>query len=268
MKRLGIIIFFALNTSLMGLAIDLDGGCETITNSGVDINKATIAYKPENTVFAFDLHKVLVSTDFNELIKTISQEFSSSDVWYMIRTKEIRRTLKSISKGKITAEKALDDLAKKYPRMAKLKQPFLKLMNCQKINHGILDIVKQIKESGYRVYLLSNIGIQTLKEFYKKHPELEKLFDGFYVPSPENNYTKKPNPDFFCQFKDYLVKIGDKQKNIIFVDDDLKNIKTAKQHGFKALVFNSKRLLERDLKKLGINLKPLTKNLPSQLCHN
>lgn len=260
MKKIAIFISL-VSTSVFGLALEqINGGEAVIPN----LNK----FNPANTVFAFDFHDVLASTDYNEIFKTFFKEFSSSDFWYMIRTKEIRKTLKNISKHIITAEKGIDNLAKKYPRMAKLKQPFLKLMNCQKLNHYMLDIVKQIKESGYRVYLLSNIGIETLKDLYKKYPELEKFFDGFYVPSPENNYSQKPSPDFFCQFKQYLIKIGDKQRNIIFVDDDLKNIKTATAHGFKALAFKSKRLLEKDLKRLGINLKPLTKNLPSKMCHN
>ncbi len=214
-------------------------------------------YTPQNTVFAFDLHDVLVKTNYWEAVKVSFKELSISDMIFIITHKEVRRSFKAAFNNQITVEKMLDNLSRKEERVKKLKEPIIKIINCQDINQDVLDLAHEIKTLGFRLYLLSNIGIQALNNLYTKHPNLNKLFDGFYVPRPENFYMRKPSLYFFSEFKRYLREIGDKQKNIIFIDDLKENVENARKLGFKAIHFTSKKQLEYDLKKMGFNLQTL-----------
>ena len=119
----------------------------------------------------------------------------------------------------------LDDLGRKNKRIKKLKEPILKMVNCQNINQDVLELAHEIKDLGFRLYLLSNIGIQALNNLYKRHPHLNRLFDGFYVPSPDNNYIRKPS------------------------------LLTISLFGILSILFKSKKQLENDLKNMGIQLK-------------
>lgn len=225
--------------------------CEKQTN----IKSWQSYYTPENTLFAFDLHDVLLKTNYWEAIGVGFRELSISDMLFIIGHKEVRRKFKAAFNNKITVEKMLDDLGKNNKRVKKLKEPILKMVNCQNINQDVLELAHEIKDLGFRLYLLSNIGIQALNNLYKRYPHLDNLFDGFYVPSPDNNYIRKPSLYFFSDFKRYIRKIGDKQENIIFIDDLKENVETAQKIGLKPILFKSKKQLEQDLKKMGINLK-------------
>jgi putative hydrolase of the HAD superfamily len=115
---------------------------------------------------------------------------------------------------------------------------------------GTIDIVKKLKENGFSVYILSNIGPAHFSLLRQKYPEIFALFNGWYTPTPENNFSHKPHAKFYQGFKQYILKKEGKDKQIIFTDDSRKYIKGACKEGYIAIQFTTPEKLKDFLEQL------------------
>ena len=97
--------------------------------------------------------------------------------------------------------------------------------------------IRELKEKGYQLYVLSNCRHDTFAQETEQHPELFSLFSGAYLPCPENNFGCKPQSAFYQLFKAYLAQQGHADKQIVFIDDKLKNITSAVPHGISGIHF-------------------------------
>ena len=209
-------------------------------------------FNPENTIFAFDLHYVILFPKVKEMARIfISESPKGTVVPLMLNPLAIYRMVNLIRECPV-AEKVFDDFSKTYRSVEDLKSIFLKIMNCQELNRFIICLIQAIRNMGYKTYILSNIGAQVLKHFLEQEPEVAKLFDGFYVPSSTNYYLRKPDPFFFDGFKDYLANFKDQNKNIIFIDDLDVNVTSAKKLGYFAIKYKSNFELVKTLEAFGI----------------
>ncbi len=57
-----------------------------------------------------------------------------------------------------------------------------------------------------------------------QYEDVFRLFDGYLVAHPSDNYLSKPTPRYFYKF---IQQFGRGKLHIVFVDDSLKNIDTA-----------------------------------------
>ena len=100
---------------------------------------------------------------------------------------------------------------------------------------GMVDLVKQIKASSKKLYILSNIS-KGFAENYKNVPELEELFslfDGLVFSAPLG--MVKPNAEIF----EYLLnKYKLDRAETAFIDDSEKNINGARAVGIKGILFD------------------------------
>lgn len=100
---------------------------------------------------------------------------------------------------------------------------------------GMVDLVKQIKASSKKLYILSNIS-KGFAENYKNVPELEELFslfDGLVFSAPLG--MVKPNAEIF----EYLLnKYKLDRAETAFIDDSEKNINGARAVGIKGVLFD------------------------------
>lgn len=93
---------------------------------------------------------------------------------------------------------------------------------------GMLSIVKELKNKGKKLYLLSNIS----KNFREKYPqnkqinEILSLFDGL-VFSGEISLVKPDSEIFYFLFEKYDIN----PKESVFIDDNIANINGAKAVG-------------------------------------
>lgn len=116
-----------------------------------------------------------------------------------------------------------------------------------KMRAGMKELVKKLKEN-YRVVLLTNQNALAQKLFSKKFG-FGSLFDDQIVSGEVG--MKKPDTNLFAYVS---KKFGVKPNNIIFVDDKLENVESAKQAGLNAIQFTSLEGLVAELRNLKIAL--------------
>jgi putative hydrolase of the HAD superfamily len=115
-------------------------------------------------------------------------------------------------------------------------------------NPEIVEILKQIKEmSKYRLLCLSNVNSSHWEFLQKKKWGFLKYFDELIL-SHEVHMTK-PDKKIF----EYTIKkAGCKPEEIVFIDDGLNNIRSAKEMGIIGIKFTNAEDLINDFKKLQI----------------
>lgn len=105
-----------------------------------------------------------------------------------------------------------------------------------------LEFIRQLKEKGAKIYLLSNAP--TYLAEWSKHFEFLKTFDGVVFSAPIK--MAKPKPEIYRYlFETYSLD----PKNCFFIDDLNANIETGRSLGMEGIVFNGdidevKRMIE------------------------
>lgn len=96
---------------------------------------------------------------------------------------------------------------------------------------GAYDLIKELKENYYNVYLLSNAG-ENHKKYWPTVPGND-LFDGLVVSA----YVKyvKPQKEIYSYLLDTF---GLNKEDCFFIDDLKENVKTATESGIKSVIFD------------------------------
>ena len=92
------------------------------------------------------------------------------------------------------------------------------------ISDEIVNIVKELKNKGYNLYILSNTSKQVVDEF--KNHEIFKYFDGFVLSYKIN--MLKPNKGIYKYLLDTYNLIPEE---CLFIDDRKDNMDTANEFG-------------------------------------
>ncbi len=140
----------------------------------------------------------------------------------------------------------------KYPGLARFRGDFIRMTNHQRPITSVIDTIRYLKTSGYKLYILSNIGKETFDELCIMYPELNECFEGAFTATAENDYLQKPDPAFYEAFKKFMSNEGHAGKQILFIDDLKKNIAAAAKCNIAGLHFTSPKRLARALNKLDI----------------
>ena len=90
-----------------------------------------------------------------------------------------------------------------------------------------VDIIKELKKDGNRVYLLSNLAEIDYKIFKEQFDM--SLFDGLFLSY--EMHKVKPEKEIF---EEVINKLGKNPNDIIFLDDREKNVKMARECGIDA----------------------------------
>lgn len=109
-----------------------------------------------------------------------------------------------------------------------------------------IKILREIQEKNYPVYGLTNWGTETFPIVFERFDFLRSL-TGIVVSGDEK--LVKPDPELF----EILIKrFALKPERCIFIDDNMNNIQTANEIGFKTIHFVSPENLRNDLQLLNI----------------
>jgi FMN phosphatase YigB (HAD superfamily) len=211
----------------------------------------TNTYTPENTIIAFDLHKVLMEQNFFKI--TIKLLKRNPKAGFLFFSRRFTNDLRICIKEGLIVEKIFEKMGKQYRQIRTIKQDLIEILNAEPLFNDSMAIVLELKQLGYKVFLLSNIAQDTFEDLEKKRPDFVALFDGYYIPSVANNYIRKPNPAFYAKFKEYLIQSGCGDKKIIFVDDRERNIKAAGAD-VCGIIYRSANALRKTLRNLGVPL--------------
>jgi 2-haloacid dehalogenase len=112
-----------------------------------------------------------------------------------------------------------------------------------------VEIFKKMKESKkFKLLALTNWSYETYP-IAQQHYEFLNWFDGVVVSGTEK--LRKPFPEFYQILLDrYSVKTSE----ALFIDDNLRNVKAARQMGIDSIHFTTADQLEKELQDRGIHL--------------
>ncbi|MCL5436414.1 MAG: HAD family phosphatase [Candidatus Dependentiae bacterium] len=141
--------------------------------------------------------------------------------------------------GLALASKGITDFS---PRQVKdtLKKFFIRIFIPESVA-----IIKQLKERGYRLYLLSNLSRELYSRFIVNN-ELFKQFDGLFFSF--NVGALKPDPRIYLGF---FKRFGLKPQECLFIDNMRENVEAGERLGMPGIVYVPG-TLERELKKRGV----------------
>ena len=185
--------------------------------------------------YIFDFGMVLVRFDTEYMTK---QYIKDASVCALVKEVVFDRLYwDRLDDGTITDSEVRDGIKSRLPKM--LWDGALKVYDNWYFNlpfiDGMVDLVKQIKASGKKLYVLSNIS-KGFAENYKKVPVLEELFslfDGLVFSAPLG--IVKPNAEIF----EYLLNKYKLDRTVtVFIDDSEKNINGARAVGIKGILFD------------------------------
>lgn len=110
------------------------------------------------------------------------------------------------------------------------------------------DLVRRLKNKGYKVYILSNYAKFTFKHARENFEFLDYI-DGMVI-SYEVKYIK-PEPEIYQILID---KYNINPEEAVFLDDKYENLEAAKPFGIKTILVKSYEQMIDDLTKLGVDL--------------
>ena len=113
--------------------------------------------------------------------------------------------------------------------------------------HETVEIFRELKQNpGLKIYALTNWSAETFPVALDRF-EFLHWFDGRLVSGEEK--TRKPFPDFYQKLFD---KFSINPSSAIFIDDNLRNVKAAEEHGMVSIHFINADQLKKKLKETGI----------------
>lgn len=194
---------------------------KTVINRRIDMVKNVI----------FDIGSVLLHYDFDSISKSFSDNHSDWD----FLNKEVVMSpewtgASLIDYGYLTVEEAIAQIQDRtHHKKDELVRNFL--LHChedRQVAKSVIKRIKQLKNRGYKIYLLSNAGEKMIQRF-RKACNLFKLVDG-YIFSYEVHQVK-PSPSIY---KSLIEKYQLDPQESVFIDDNSVNIKTALDLGLIA----------------------------------
>ena len=110
------------------------------------------------------------------------------------------------------------------------------------------ELIKRLKENGYKVYLLSNYGGRNF-QYALDHFNFIRLTDGGVISYEVGSV--KPEPEIF----EALIKKYDlNPEEAVFLDDMATNIEAAAKHGFHTIQFENLDQALEDMRSLKIRI--------------
>lgn len=189
----------------------------------------------------FDIGRVLLAFNPLEyLIKRYNNQYKAKHLYHEVfKSNEWIQ----LDKGEITNEEAIKNIAHRNPSYKEeIKECMCNWVNILEPIEGSIEILKRVKNAGYRTLFLSNFHLTAFERVYKKY-SFFKYFDGGIVSAREK--LIKPQRDIFIKLiREYYIK----PEESIFIDDTKDNIDAAKEMGFKVICFKSSDQLLTELK--------------------
>ena len=175
----------------------------------------------------FDVMGVVfvVGDDTNEFLVPFIQKFNK-----IITKEQINEYYSDASSGKMTSDKFWLKVGVDESRINLIETEYLDKNFIS--DTGIIDIMKILKEKGYKIGLLSN-DLSEWSEFLRNKFGLNDLVD-YCVISGEAK-SRKPDEAFY---KYAIRKYKIDPHESVFVDDRYKNLVPAEKLGFKTVLFD------------------------------
>lgn len=175
----------------------------------------------------FDVMGVVfvVGDDTNELLVPFIQKFNK-----IITKEQINEYYSDASSGKMTSDKFWLKVGVDESRINLIETEYLDKNFIS--DTGIIDIMKILKEKGYKIGLLSN-DLSEWSEFLRNKFGLNDLVD-YCVISGEAKSRKPDEAIYKYAIRKYKIDPHES----VFVDDRYKNLVPAEKLGFETVLFD------------------------------
>lgn len=175
--------------------------------------------------------------------ESISQIFNIDNPREKSR-KKYEEYMRLVNIGKMDVEILFKKLLPNYRDIEKIKQH---VKNSNKILYPeVGDLIRKLKHN-YQVVLMNNEG-KEWNDFRIRKFHLEELFDKIFTSCIIGE--KKPEKDYF---KKVLNTLKIKSEELLFIDNTLENIESAKELGIQTIWFKNPAQLKRELLRKGIS---------------
>ena len=200
-----------------------------INNIIFDLGNVLINFKPEQFLLRY-------TKDKNRITKFISN-IIQSDTWL------------KLDRGIMSIKNARDDFISAYPEETELIKIFFD--HWQEMLTPIsknVNLLKELKSNGYRLYILSNYIIEAY-EYVKERYNIFSLFDGLVI-SGKINIIKPEREIFQFLLQNYNLNPEDS----VFIDDVKQCIDQAGKLKIKTIHYLPNTDLRSELRKLGVKI--------------
>jgi len=196
----------------------------------------------------FDMGNVLIRFDRDYFITRLG--VAEEDRQLLMR--EVFQSVEwvQMDRGSIVEAEAVERICRRLPRrlhdaaeklVAMWDRPILPI-------EGMYELVKELKNAGYGIYLLSNASLRQ-HEYWPRIPA-HMFFNGTIISADEG--VMKPGAEYYLRA---LRKFGLKAEECFFVDDVPANIEGALYCGIPGAVFyNDVEYLRRNLREAGVDV--------------
>lgn len=182
----------------------------------------------------FDLGDVIIDLDFSRFFNEVITPSPLNKPKTPIMLEFFRQS-DTYHQGKITEEDFYKQACELLQVCTLDQNSFFDAFNSiiANLNTDIVNLIKKIRElNSLTIMVMSNINISHWKYLKKQKWDIWELFDAFIL-SHEIHLTK-PDSKIF----DYAIKkAGCNPEEILFIDDGLNNIRSAKEMGLNTIRF-------------------------------
>jgi putative hydrolase of the HAD superfamily len=199
-----------------------------------------------------DLGDVLIELDFSRFFNEVITPSPLNKPQAPIMLEFFRQS-DTYHQGKITDEEFYKQACEILGVCSLDQKEFYGAFNSiiNKLNLDMVELIRNIKSSNNLVLIcMSNINSSHWKHLKKQKWDIWELFDDFIL-SHEIHLTK-PDPKMY---ELAIEKAGCKPKEVLFIDDGMNNVRSAREMGINAIRFVGLDNLVEELKNYKIKIK-------------
>ena len=186
----------------------------------------------------FDLGNVILKGSPNivlEQIKTDKKQYESIKNNFF-------NDWKALDLGESTLRKKLEKCKFDFEIDSEIEEKLLRYYKYRPFNTEVLELINELKEKGYKIYILSNNNKEA-EEYLLELPDF-KAFDGWIFSC--DYQIMKPDPKIYnILFETYNLK----PEECFFIDDSIKNIEIGSKLGMAGFVLDYENIGIAELRK-------------------
>jgi len=200
-----------------------------IENIIFDLGNVLLNYKPKEVLVKF--------TQDDQLIESFIKDINGSDTWL------------ELDRGTITTNKARDYFISQYPEKKELIILYFEhwVEGLTPIQENI-EILKELKQKGYKTYILSNYMQEPYNIVKNKH-DFFSLVDGKVFSFKE--HVIKPEKEIY---QILLSRFNLIPEECVFIDDHQYVLDVAEDFGINTVLFQPETDLREELRKYNVNI--------------
>ena len=194
----------------------------------------------------FDIGGVIVDYKFGDYVERLGLDKKTTKV---LSTQVLYTPLwDKFSKGLVSAEEFLTETKKQVPEYAEYVDMLWKTENLRKMIppfERTLNLIKQLKEKGYKLFVISDMEEYTIRYLKSTIEGFEDLFDDI-IYSCRVGQLKKDGDVFDLAIKRFAIN----PEESIFIDDVQRNLDQAQKRNINTFHFTDPKQNVIDLKKM------------------